>query len=729
LNLWGCPDGAAGHTMALPSDGGSAAAYYWVPVNTDDAYVLGRKSGAGFVDADSGEAIDAVAAADCYAVASPAAARAVVADMVQMHEVNRASILHVLRARYGSGDIYTAMGSVLVATNPFERLDAVYAPATLGRFVDPQTPDEDLEPHIWFTARRAYRALVSHGVGQSLIVSGESGAGKTETTKKALEYVAAASATCGDGGGGGGAVSAKVLSASPILEAFGNAKTLRNDNSSRFGKYLEVVVDGGGRVVGAKTTNYLLEKSRVVRQAPGERGYHAFYHCIAGENARAEHPGGDAVSAAALGARLGIGSRGAETFAYARGGGCVEIPGVNDVAELDAVLEAAVALDFAEEERRWIYGVVAAVLHLGDVAFEAAGDGTDASTVVDGTAPFLEVAATLLDVDAARLGRTLVTRTISAGGRGSINVVVLTAGAAGDARDALAKALYAKLFDWAVDRVNREMEAPAGEAKTIGVLDIFGFEIFESNSFEQLCINLTNEQLQNKFNRDIFELELRLYADEGVPCDGVEYKDNSDVIALLGDVLAMLDEEARLPRGSAKSWSSKVGRKHEKHARLHVDKRAAGEAFGVVHYAGLVTYDVDQFLVKNVDQLSGDLSSCVAGSSHERTAALLTWNDAPAAPAPRARGGRGSGGGSKTTVSKKFRGQLASLTTALNATEPHYVRCVKPGAGHGREKAPRSVAFHSFRLILGRAIIPGCFGGERARAERARRSERRTLPR
>ncbi|KAH8065059.1 myosin-kinesin ATPase superfamily-like protein [Aureococcus anophagefferens] len=215
------------------------------------------------------------------------------------------------------------------------------------------------------------------------------------------------------------------------------------------------------------------------------------------------------------------------------------------------------------------------------------------------------------------------------------------------------------------------MEAPAGEAKTIGVLDIFGFEIFESNSFEQLCINLTNEQLQNKFNRDIFELELRLYADEGVPCDGVEYKDNSDVIALLGDVLAMLDEEARLPG---------LREELEQQAR-------AGEAFGVVHYAGLVTYDVDQFLVKNVDQLSGDLSSCVAGSSHERTAALLTWNDAPAAAAPRARGGRGSGGGSKTTVSKKFRGQLASLTTALNATEPHYVRCVKPGAGRGAKGA------------------------------------------
>ncbi|KAH8065058.1 hypothetical protein JL722_1956 [Aureococcus anophagefferens] len=362
--------------MALASDGGSAAAYYWVPVNTDDAYVLGRKSGAGFVDADSGEAIDAVAAADCYAVASPAAARAVVADMVQMHEVNRASILHVLRARYGSGDIYTAMGSVLVATNPFERLDAVYAPATLGRFVDPQTPDEDLEPHIWFTARRAYRALVSHGVGQSLIVSGESG-GQNGDDEKALEYVAAASATRGDGGGGGGAVSAKVLSASPILEAFGNAKTLRNDNSSRFGKYLEVVLDGGGRVVGAKTTNYLLEKSRVVRQAPGERGYHAFYHCVAGENTRAEHPGGDAVSAAALGARLGIGSRGAETFAYARGGGCVEIPGVNDVASSTPCWRRP-SLNVAEEER-WIYGVVAAVLHLGDVAFEAAGGGTDAS--------------------------------------------------------------------------------------------------------------------------------------------------------------------------------------------------------------------------------------------------------------------------------------------------------------------------------------------------------------
>ncbi|KAH8069177.1 hypothetical protein JL720_12085 [Aureococcus anophagefferens] len=411
--------------MALPSDGGSAAAYYWVPVNTDDAYVLGRKSGAGFVDADSGEAIDAVAAADCYAVASPAAARRRRGHGADARGEPRVD--PVLRARYGSGDIYTAMGSVLVATNPFSA-STPSAPATLGRFVDPQTPDEDLEPHIWFTARRAYRAL----------------------------------------------------------------QPLR--------KYLEVVLDGGGRVVGAKTTNYLLEKSRVVRQAPGERGYHAFYHCVAGENARAEHPGG-AVSAAALGARLGIGSRGAETRLRAR--------------------------------RR------------------------------------------LRSASAARLGRALVTRTISAGGRGSINVVVLAAGAAGDARDALAKALYAKLFDWAVDRVNREMEAPAGEAKTIGVLDIFGFEIFESNSFEQLCINLTNEQLQNKFNRDIFELELRLYADAACPATA-----------------------------------------------------AAGEAFGVVHYAGLVTYDVDQFLVKNVDQLSGDLSSCVAGSSHERTAALLTWNDA-----------------------------------------------------------------------------------------------------
>ncbi|KAH8067064.1 hypothetical protein JL720_12576 [Aureococcus anophagefferens] len=419
--------------------------------------------------------------------------------MVQMHEVNRASILHV-RARYGSGDIYTAMGSVL-------------------------TPDEDLEPHIWFTARRAYRALVSHGVGQSLIVSGESGSGKTETTKKALEYVAAASATRGDGGGGGGAVSAKVLSASPILEAFGNAKTLRDNNSSRFGKYLEVVLDGGGRVVGAKTTNYLLEKSRVVRQAPGERGYHA----------GAEHPGGDAVSAAALGARLGIGSRGAETFAYARRRLRRDRASTTSRARRRA--GGGVALNVAEESGG---GSTASSRRCSTSATSPSGGGRRHGRVkvVGGTAPFLEVAAALLGVGGAPR-RALVTRTISAGGRGSINVVVLAAGAAGDARDALAKALYAKLFDWAVDRVNREMEAPAGEAKTIGVLDIFGFEIFDSGS-----------------------------TDEGVPCDGVEYKDNSDVIALLGDVLAMLDEEARLPRGSAKSWSSKVKPNMEKVRRV-----------------------------------------------------------------------------------------------------------------------------------------------------------------
>ncbi|KAH8082135.1 hypothetical protein JL720_8662 [Aureococcus anophagefferens] len=427
-------------------------------------------------------------------------------NLVDLDSFTEGSILHHVRKRFQGDLIYTLVGSILVAVNPFKRLP-IYTPELMDSYRARASGGDPPPPDVFLTAGRCYDAMVDTKQSQSVLISGESGAGKTETTKFVLAFVAR---VAGRGGraGAGKSVEEQILQSNPVLEAYGNAKTLRNNNSSRFGtwrrKWMKIEFEGNSKIRGCSITNYLLEKSRVVWQSKGERSYHAFYQLFKGAKEREAY---------------GIGAD-PEAFATLTKGGCTTVDAIDDAQEWDDQRAALDILDFSKDDQRVALGVVAATLHLGLAAFSADGDGSRVSD-----AACLAKAAPLLGVDAGKLAAALTTRTEQMG-RGSMVTIKLSPPAAKDAADALAKALYGRLFDWLVVKINASISRGEG-ACHVGVLDIFGFEVFKVNSFEQLCINYTNEKLQLFFNDVVFGEEMKMYESEGVPHTHMAFEDNA----------------------------------------------------------------------------------------------------------------------------------------------------------------------------------------------------------
>ena len=432
-------------------------------------------------------------------------------DLCDLDVFTEGSILHHVRRRFEASVIYTWVGSILIAVNPFKKL-----PIYSDRIVDAFRADATA-PHAYAVASRCYDALRETGAPQSVLVSGESGAGKTETTKIILSYIARVA------GGAQDDVARRILESNPVLEAYGNAKTLRNDNSSRFGKWMTVAFDADGRVAGCAIDTYLLEKSRVVGCGPGERTYHALYQVLSDIEGEARE------------------------FPYLARGGCVRIDGVDDAQEFATQLRALDALGVTD--RQDVLDIVAAVLHLGCAEFDGGDDArcVNADTSIGRCAPLLGLDAT--EVDAAVTTRT------ERMGRGSIVTLRLTTKQARSARDALAKALYGGLFDYLVRRVNESLHrGDSPTSSSIGVLDIFGFEVFRHNSFEQLCINYANEKLQLFFDACVFGEELRTYEEEGVPFAHVQFEDNARCVALFDgrpvNLFSLLDDECQGGEGA-----------------------------------------------------------------------------------------------------------------------------------------------------------------------------------
>ncbi|CAG5864870.1 unnamed protein product [Menidia menidia] len=552
-------------------------------------------------------------------------------DLTALSFLHEPAVLHNLRVRFlDYSSIYTYCGIVLVAINPYEQLP-IYGEEVIDAYSGQDMAD--MEPHVFSVAEEAYRTMTREEKNQSIIISGESGSGKTVSAKFTMRYFAVV---------GGAArqtsVEEKVLASNPIMESIGNAKTTRNDNSSRFGKYIEIGFGRKGDIIGAHMRTYLLEKSRVVFQASAERNYHIFYQLCASRQLPEMKP---------------LHLDAPERFRYTNQGGETRIPGADDQADLERTRSALTVLGVPPDQQMELFRILSAVLHLGNVNIRASGRSSERSYI---------------DADDPSL---------------AMLVKPTTGQQALEARDALAKHIYGQLFTWTVQRLNSALRTQGGKAKSfIGVLDIYGFETFERNSFEQFCINYANEKLQQQFNRHVFQLEQEEYVREELAWNRIEFSDNQLCISLIEGQLGMfdlLDEECRMPKGSDDSWVRKLYAQHlgsSPHPHLR-KPRMSNSAFIVLHFADTVQYECGGFLDKNRDTVFEELINILRASQSELVAELFQQQgNGPANGSVRS--GRRAPREHRLTVGFQFRQSLQMLMDTLNSTTPHYVRCIKP---------------------------------------------------
>ncbi|XP_028306726.1 unconventional myosin-Va-like isoform X2 [Gouania willdenowi] len=579
-------------------------------------------------------------------------------DLTSLSFLHEPAVLHNLRVRFiDSKLIYTYCGIVLVAINPYESL-----PIYEADIIDAYSGQNmgDMDPHIFAVAEEAYRQMARDGKNQSIIVSGESGAGKTVSAKYAMRYFAKVSCSSGEAN-----VEERVLASNPIMEALGNAKTTRNDNSSRFGKYIEIGFDRKHGIVGANMRTYLLEKSRVVFQANSERNYHIFYQLCASSHL----PEFKAFNLAC-----------AEDFHYTNQGHSPVIDGVDDAKEMYNTRKAFSLLGVAESDQMEMYQILSAILHLSNVDFK--DQSADRCVIMPDNAHLL-VFCELMGVPCAEMTHWLCHRKLKTTTETYVKSVSKIN--AVNSRDALAKHIYALLFSWVVCRINRALKCAVRQQSFIGVLDIYGFETFDINSFEQFCINYANEKLQQQFNMHVFKLEQDEYIKEGIPWTLIDFYDNQPCIDLIEaklGVLDLLDEECKMPKGSDATWAQKLYNTLLRQ-NAHFDKpRLSNQAFIIRHFADKVEYQCESFLEKNKDTVNEEQLNVLKKSEFVLLLKLFE-DEKNKATSVKTRTQRDT----KKSVGLQFRQSLHLLMETLNATTPHYVRCIKPND----HKAPFSL--------------------------------------
>ncbi|XP_023197958.1 unconventional myosin-VIIa-like isoform X2 [Xiphophorus maculatus] len=572
-----------------------------------------------------------------------------VEDMIRLGDLNEAGILRNLLIRYNEHVIYTYTGSILVAVNPYQLLP-IYTPDQIRLYTNRKIGE--MPPHIFAIADNCYFNMQRNNKDQCCIISGESGAGKTESTKLILQFLAAIS-------GQHSWIEQQVLEATPILEAFGNAKTIRNDNSSRFGKYIDIHFNKRGAIEGAKIEQYLLEKSRVCRQAADERNYHIFYCMLKGMGPEMK-------------AKLGLGL--ARDYCYLTAGNCTECDGRDDLADYSSILSAMKVLMFSETENVEISKLLAAILHMGNLRFEARTyDNLDACVVV--RSPDLVTAASLMEVEPKDVMVCLTTRTLITRGESVTTPLSVEQGL--DVRDAFVKGIYGRLFVWIVDKINAAIyRPPSCESsvirRSIGLLDIFGFENFIVNSFEQLCINFANENLQQFFVRHVFKLEQEEYNLEDINWQHIEFTDNQEALDMIANkpmnIISLIDEESKFPKGTDATMLYKLNSQHKLNTNYIPPKNSYETQFGIQHFAGVVHYESRGFLEKNRDSLHTDIIQLVH-SSKNKFIKQIFQADVAMGVETRKR---------SPTLSSQFKRSLEMLMRTLSVCQPFFVRCIKP---------------------------------------------------
>ncbi|XP_020880158.1 myosin-16 isoform X4 [Arabidopsis lyrata subsp. lyrata] len=569
-----------------------------------------------------------------------------VEDMTRLSYLHEPAVLDNLATRYELNEIYTYTGNILIAVNPFQGLPHLYDAEVMEKYKEAYF--KELNPHVFAIGGIAYREMINEGRNKCILVSGESGSGKTETTKMLMRYLAYFG---GHSAVEGRTVENQVLESNPVLEAFGNAKTVKNNNSSRFGKFVEIQFDDVGRISGAAIRTYLLERSRVCQVSDPERNYHCFYLLCAAPPEDVE--------------RFKLGDP--KSFRYLNQSSCYELDGVNDAEEYLATRRAMDVVGISEKEQDAIFRVVASILHLGNIEFSK-GEDADSSSVKDEQSMFhLQMTSELLMCDPHSLEDALCKRMMVT----PEEVIKRSLDPLGAAvsRDGLAKTIYSRLFDWLVNKINISIGQDSHSRRLIGVLDIYGFESFKTNSFEQFCINYTNEKLQQHFNQHVFKMEQGEYQKEEIDWSYVEFVDNQDVVDLIekkpGGIIALLDEACMLPKSTPETFSEKLYHTFKDHKRFMKPKLTRSD-FTLVHYAGDVQYQSDQFLDKNKDYVVAEHQDLLNASKCSFVSGLFP-------PLPKE-----CSKSKFSSIGARFKLQLQQLMETLNSTEPHYIRCVKP---------------------------------------------------
>ncbi|XP_067170062.1 unconventional myosin-Ia isoform X2 [Apteryx mantelli] len=584
---------------------------------------------------------------------------AAVGDLVLLDPLTEESLLHALQERFRHQDIYTYIGNVVISVNPYCSLP-IYTPEKVQEYHGCNF--FAVKPHIYAIADDAYRSLRDRDRDQCILITGESGAGKTEASKLVMSYVAA---VCGKGEEVT-KVKEQLLQSNPVLEAFGNAKTIRNDNSSRFGKYMDVEFDFKGEPLGGVISNYLLEKSRIVRHVRGERNFHIFYQLLAGGSAE-------------LLQRLRL-RQDCRHYGYLNRESC-SLPGVDDAANFRAVQNAMEVIGFSPAEVTALLEVTAVVLKLGNVQLSSRfqASGMEACSIPEPRE--LEEICQLVGLDPSTLEQALCSRTVKA--RDEVVLTSLSVSQGYYGRDALAKNIYGRLFDWLVNRINTSIQVkPGKQRKVMGVLDIYGFEIFQDNGFEQFVINYCNEKLQQIFILLTLKEEQEEYIREGIQWTQVEFFDNSIICNLIENgtcgILAMLDEECLRPGTvNEDTFLGKLDQvcaahrhyesKATQNAKRVTDVSLPPRCFRIHHYAGKVTYNATGFIEKNNDLLFRDLSQAMWASRHPLLRSLFPEGDPQKVSLKL-----------PPTAGSQFKASVATLMKNLYSKNPNYIRCIKP---------------------------------------------------
>eukprot|EP01025_Chloroclados_australasicus_P040985 TRINITY_DN4316_c0_g2_i1.p1 TRINITY_DN4316_c0_g2~~TRINITY_DN4316_c0_g2_i1.p1 ORF type:complete len:1132 (-),score=113.18 TRINITY_DN4316_c0_g2_i1:883-4278(-) len=601
-------------------------------------------------------------------------------DLVKSDFLHEPGVLQTLRSRYEEDQIYTFSSNILIAINPHKPMPHQTTPDVQIGYHN--TILGEHPPHVYAIAEQAFSVMLNDGQKQAILISGESGAGKTESAKMVMQYLAKRAQPVSvykdrfkrqSSFMEVAPIEEQVLESNPLLEAFGNAKTSRNNNSSRFGKFVEMLFDDYGHVCGASISVFLLERSRVVQVSKGERSYHIFYQLCKGATEEQRE-------------RYHLGP--AQEYRYLNQSDTYELEDRDDIEEFKLCLHAMRTIGMSTGEQDSVFRIVAAILHLGNVTFSGSEDAELSGPEAEQA---LAHCADLLQVQVDQLKFALMKRNLKT--PAGVIVTPLKVAAAEESRDALAKTIYSRLFDWLVSAINKKIscfreQQSSGQNRSIGILDIYGFESFEKNSFEQLCINLANEKLQQQFNRHVLQGEQQQYIAEGIEWSYVDFVDNQDCLDLLEGggkvkskgVFPLIDEACRMPNVTFENLANSLRTQLAGKDRFDAPRKDPN-AFTIDHYAGQVTYQTHQLMDKNRDYIVSEHQALMGSSLNQLLVALFVEQVDENTENQSANSNSKTGNQSSfklSSVGFQFRKQLTELADKLNQCQPHYIRCIKP---------------------------------------------------